>query len=68
MLEYKVDKGSAGKLMLISMFKTIFPRRTSGDPDRSINTKVVSTVYKKSCMQQLGPCRVKIMQKSLNAM
>ena len=37
MLEYKADTGSDGNLMLISMFKSLFPKCISADRNKSKN-------------------------------
>ena len=62
--EHKIGIGSHGNLMLIRMYKMIFPHTDINELHKSIN-KIVLCVYNTSCIPQMGMCKVTIINKGI---
>ena len=53
---FKVDSGTSGNLLPLSLYRKIFPNVTPAELKRSIDQRVQLLVYNKKIIKQLGVC------------
>ena len=59
-LRFKLDSGAHGNLMLISMFKSLFPGLPHDVLRKSIDKRVTLVAYNKQEIKQLGHCCINV--------